>query len=205
MSSSKHMPVQEILLSPDPPWAVVPRTGDRTRRDVLESFGLDPARPVIVVGHQPVFWHAGILAKFIAADALAESAGGQLVHLVLDGYMGSFHEVHWPMHADDGSLQRAAWSFRDEAQGLPLAMQPACVPRAVPAECPRGLALIHGELEESASTENAAKQQSRSLDRLMDPWVGPRTTITASALASSPIGLELAERMSSEPGRCRST
>ncbi len=205
MSSSKHMPVQEILLSPDPPWAVVPRTGDRTRSDVLETFGLDPARPVIVVGHQPVFWHAGILAKFIAADALAESTGAQLVHLVLDGHLGSYNEIHWPVHGEDGSLRRATWTFRDGDDGLPMAAQPACMPCPLPVEQPRGLDAIHRELEAAASSGDAAIQQSTALDRLMDPWVGQRTTITASALAASPIGMELAERMSSEPGRCRST
>lgn len=205
MSSSKHIHVEDILLFPEPPWNAIPRVEDDTRCRVLEEFGLDPTRPVIVVGHQPVFWHAGILAKFIAADALARSCNGQLVHLVIDGHMGSFNEVHWPVPAADGSLHRETWRFRDQVEGLPMAMQPACVPFEVPSGSPRGLGLIHAALDEAVSSGDAALQQSAALDRLMDPWVGPRTTITASALASSRVGVELAERMSSDPHACRNT
>jgi len=204
MSSSKPTPVEDILLSPEPPWIAIPRVEDVTRCQVLESFGLDPTRPVIVVGHQPVFWHAGILAKFIAADALASSCNGQFVHLVIDSHMGTFNEVHWPVPGEDGSLHRETWRFRDQAEGLPMAMQPACAPFEVPSGSPMGLGLIHAALNEAASADDAALQQSRALDRLMDPWVGPRTTITASALAASQIGVELAERMSSDPHACRS-
>lgn len=202
MNSQKHAHVKDILLSPEPPWCVEPRIDDGTRCKVLETFGLEPSRPVIVVGHQPVFWHPGILAKFIAADALARSCNGQLVHLVIDGHMGFFNQVQWPVLGDDGALRRGTWRFRDQLQGVPMAMQSACVPFELPEEGRVELGMIHAALSDAASTENAAVQQATALDRLMDAWIGPRTTITASALAASPIGVELLERMSSDPQVC---
>lgn len=57
----------------DPPmsdWQVIPRNG-RTK-------------PVIATGHQPYFWHPGILAKDLAADAFAKHVGGSAMHVVVE-------------------------------------------------------------------------------------------------------------------------
>lgn len=57
----------------DPPmdqWRVTPRNGR--------------AKPVIATGHQPTLWHPGILAKYLAADALAEHVGGSTLNAVVE-------------------------------------------------------------------------------------------------------------------------
>ena len=48
-------------------------------RTFRSALGLPDDRAVVMTGHQPVFWHAGILAKYFAAEALAdrESALGR--------------------------------------------------------------------------------------------------------------------------------
>lgn len=48
-------------------------------RDELELRG-----PVILAGHQPEFFHAGVLAKNIAAAAIAEQTGGTAIFLAVD-------------------------------------------------------------------------------------------------------------------------
>lgn len=42
------------------------------------------AGPLVVLGHQPEFIHAGVWAKFVVADRLARSLGGAAVHIVAD-------------------------------------------------------------------------------------------------------------------------
>jgi hypothetical protein len=41
-------------------------------------------RPVVVVGHQPGFNHAGVWAKHVVADRLARAVGGVAINLVVD-------------------------------------------------------------------------------------------------------------------------
>ena len=193
----------DVVLEPPVPWAVSMQ-GDRfERRATLETFGLDPDRPVVVVGHQPTIWHAGILAKFLAADALVDQCNGQLVHLVVDGHRGPFGTVEWPDVDGVGGLELSQWTFRDVDEATPMAMQPASMPEACPSGAPDGLDHIASALQEFADASNAAVQQAQTLDRLMDPHVGPRTTITTSELMSSPSGVALLNRMAEDAEACR--
>ena len=58
------------------------------RQETCAFFGIDPLDKIIVVGHQPVFFHPGILAKFIAASEVAKTCNAKLVHLVVDHHIG---------------------------------------------------------------------------------------------------------------------
>ncbi len=62
------------------------RLGGKSIRDLRrawrERVGL--CGPVIVAGHQPEFFHAGVLAKNLAAAALAARLGGTAVFLAVD-------------------------------------------------------------------------------------------------------------------------
>ncbi len=193
----------DLLLEPLPPWRASANTDNRIRRATLEFFGLDPSRPVVVVGHQPVFWHPGILAKFLAADALVERCNGQLVHLVLDGHCGDFGIVNWPEVAEDGTLSVGSWTYRSAEPDVAMALQPACEPHAVPEESGVMLCSIRDALQEARARANAATQHAAALDRLMDPHVGARTTVMASALLESPAGVELLGCMHADPEASR--
>ena len=146
--------------------------------------------------------NAGILAKFLAADALVERCGGQLVHLVLDGHRGAFGSIEWPDHDQDGSLRSNIWNVREVDQQIAMAMQPACEPGACPPGAPDALGRIADALRQSAGASNAALQQAQALDLLMDPHVGPRVTITTGDLMASPSGEALLQRMLNEAGAC---
>ena len=129
---SAPSPGMGLVLEPPPPWSVTAESSNDIRRRTLEGFGLDPIRPVVVVGHQPLFWHPGILAKFLAADALARRCDAQLVHLVLDGHRGDFGLVNWPRAGDDGTISVGEWRFRAAESEVPMGLQPACTPYDVP-------------------------------------------------------------------------
>lgn len=52
------------------------------RRHLRERLGLPG--PVILTGHQAEFFHAGVFAKSVAADAIAAAAGGKSVYITVD-------------------------------------------------------------------------------------------------------------------------
>lgn len=53
------------------------------RAALLEELEL--RGPIVLTGHQAEFFHAGVFAKTIAADALAAAVGGSAVFLTVDG------------------------------------------------------------------------------------------------------------------------
>lgn len=76
-----------ITLRPDPvQWrgairqAVIPHPGADDRR----ALGLPIDRPIVMSGHQPTLWHAGILAKLLAAGELARAADAHAAWIVPD-------------------------------------------------------------------------------------------------------------------------
>lgn len=78
-----------ITLRPDPGcWrerltahALTPSANDRSDRAAL---GLPDSGPIVMSGHQPVVWHAGILAKLIAASELARVTHATACWIVAD-------------------------------------------------------------------------------------------------------------------------
>ncbi|MFH1747808.1 MAG: hypothetical protein ABIG44_12305 [Planctomycetota bacterium] len=62
---------------------------------------LNLAGPVVVTGHQPEFFHAGVLAKLIAVWKLATTTGGSAVFLSVDADMPKHGGVIVPQRADD--------------------------------------------------------------------------------------------------------
>jgi hypothetical protein len=54
------------------------------RAQARRALDLDPDRPIVAVGHQPEFYHAGVWAKGVVCAYLAECAAGQAVHVLVD-------------------------------------------------------------------------------------------------------------------------
>ncbi len=54
------------------------------RRKTREALAGTDNAPVIVVGHQPAFYHPGVWAKHIVARRLADAMGGVAVNIVVD-------------------------------------------------------------------------------------------------------------------------
>ena len=83
--------------------------------------------PVIVTGHQTEFFHAGVFAKNIAADALATRAGGTAVFLAVDSDLPKTQQLAVPEITTDG-LRRAEVGIPGCDPQRPVECQPA-VPR----------------------------------------------------------------------------
>ncbi|RMF86105.1 MAG: hypothetical protein D6744_00270, partial [Planctomycetota bacterium] len=85
----------------------------------LELYG-----PVILTGHQAEFFHAGVFAKAIAADALAETTGGVPVYMTVDNDTPKSAALTIP-RVVDGEVRRVAISIPGCTPDLPMEHQPA--------------------------------------------------------------------------------
>lgn len=213
-------PETDLRWDPDPswsPWTVgAPRSSSAVldeptlgalRRSTRDQLGLDPDRPVVVVGHQPVPWHPGILAKFMAADAVARRHDAQLVHLVVDAHRGPFGLIEWPEGSGPDSLRTAGWRCVDFDESMPMCRQPASRPLLPPVDgaAPQvldGLLRWHDALASSIDAPNAAMQFAGALDSLMDPWVGSRTTIAASTMLETSFGRWMLDAILEDSREC---
>ncbi|MHB1559285.1 MAG: hypothetical protein ACYC61_17685 [Isosphaeraceae bacterium] len=81
--------------------------------DVSSADDLD--RPLIVTGHQPELFHPGVWVKNFAASALARSAGGVALNLIVDNDIPKDAAIRVPT-AGDGGLRTLLVDF-DEWQG----------------------------------------------------------------------------------------
>jgi hypothetical protein len=70
------------------------------RSSTKKTFGL-PDKPIIVTGHQPEFFHTGVLAKFLASNTIAKEVDGILVHLVVDHHIGQSGVIELPDDSGD--------------------------------------------------------------------------------------------------------
>ncbi|VAX42420.1 hypothetical protein MNBD_PLANCTO03-650, partial [hydrothermal vent metagenome] len=99
-SGGAGFPAREVMLF-DPPasaWASMVRAqgADATTRTTRHTLGLSADRPVVMGGHQPGFWHPGILAKWFAVEAFAARAGAGAAWVVVDQSPGAGTTIQYP-------------------------------------------------------------------------------------------------------------
>lgn len=134
------------------------------------ELGLPVDKPIVMVGHQAEVWHAGILAKLIAAAELARRYDAALVWLTPDQDANEPTMVPYPAETHEGRLKRREWlvdagSFvrPGTATGSRLAMEPGAVPREARTEWPHeaardGLERIRGALVNQKNEASLARQ-----------------------------------------------
>ncbi|MFI4916329.1 MAG: hypothetical protein ACIAS6_07485 [Phycisphaerales bacterium JB060] len=111
------------------------------------ELGLPTDRPIVMVGHQAEMWHAGILAKFCAAAALARHYGAALAWLTPDQDANEPTMIAYPAQTHEGRLKRREWLVDASAfvrpgtpTGSRLAIEPGSVPRDARTEWPHAAA-----------------------------------------------------------------
>lgn len=175
--------------------------GNRLRVDL----GLDTG-DWIGWGHQAGFWHCGVLAKGMAAEALARRPSGGVVHLLADQDEGDVAAVNYPALIND-QWERHCHHFLNPAAARVGAAQPVARPRSVPEgltdDVRRSMERIHNALAGAADSPSAAVQANRAAIQLAAPWVtAPARIVAASDLFRTPTGHQLLERMCREPLPC---
>jgi hypothetical protein len=166
-----------------------------------------------MTGHQATFWHAGILAKYMAVDALAHTLNGTRVTVTVD------HDVSSPLRLvlPTTELKNHTVTLSPAAtrEGTPdcyvdevdLGALKAALAANIsfPTGVRIGAGLIAGALEETAGAQAAsqAAHVTRALNVLMRPYVEqPDVMYTSSGLAHLPGFWSLIAEMHGDAQRC---
>ncbi len=91
------------------------------RERLQRRLGLCP--PVVLAGHQAEFFHAGVLAKTVAAHALANAVGGTAVFLTVDSDQPKTAQLPVPQ-VTPGGLRRITVAIPGLDPRLPFELQP---------------------------------------------------------------------------------
>jgi len=180
-------------------WRMLVRRNDspeaaRFRREL----GLPTDRAVIMTGHQAEFWHPGILAKYLAADAAA-GAIGAAAWLVVDQDRAETTELRYPGReggAGDGSALTLRTAVVGE-RGL------AGVVDAAPG-VRQGLEAVSSALARHAGGPTLARRVAAALGDLMAPLLSQPSppTVFATGLCGAGLFSELVGRMKADPESC---
>lgn len=218
MNKAQDRSAPAIIIEPDPS-RIVQRAAEHfcalhsssralCRRDEL---GLPTDRPVIMTGHQPSWWHAGILSKFLACDAIAQSLNAACAWVVADQDEESFSEIALPVRTPTGGLGRETLNLtRAQGAGLPPAsLRPfdplPLTPTAEPAtkSVANGLGRLRRALLAHRGQPTAARQVMGALRDLVTPTVAPAPTIFASELNKCELFQELLDKLRADPAGAR--
>lgn len=216
-SMTETMQGVETMLRPQPSeWARLvaerfARLDDRGRT-LRAELGLDPSRPVVMSGHQPQFWHPGILAKLYAMHAIARRTCAQAAWLVVD-HDEAETDVRYPVLDRAGMLVARRLVIGTGEEG-PLARMPAVSTVAMPVLAAgerfaapgveQGLAKIVEALRQHASQPNLARQIAYASISVACGGLKsdqPRI-IFATDLARTTLVRELLGDMAHDPSRC---
>lgn len=217
------MPVQSVTMAPPATaWRSSLRQPGRSEiaRRFRMQLGLPTDRPVIFSGHQAIVWHAGILAKYLAAAHVAAACGGAAAWVVVDQDPEDFAALRIPVHTANGRLAVETVDVTDEpTAALVRSGAPPCsIPRfqvagldrspavrdashhAAPSIMP-GLSAIIMSLA-AAEGATAAEQVSAATARLTSPLVGGVRHVLVSQLGHTDALASLVTRMTEDPARC---
>ena len=200
-------------VSPDAPlWrdAFRPRDLPTASRRFREQLGLDPNQPVVMSGHQPTIWHAGILAKWAAMAHAAEHLRAQPIWLVVDQDIVSPFEVRWPAATPNGLAARTTLFGASPADSSPAcARNPLVSARlealdGAPQSVARGLHAIADALARHGNQPTAAAQVAHSTRDLAGEALRtpPPVLAFASTLATTDAFRAILDHMERDAPAC---
>ena len=201
--------------SPTPSLHLVPPPGgwhawrspldlDSSVRATRRTLGLPEHGPLVMTGHQAGLWHAGILAKYLAADALASHApGGAWCHVVVDQDVNDAGALAVPT----SDLRRATIRLAPPSPGRVTALHPvslragAVPPNVHPAVAAR-VAEIIALVPAAASAPDLPSQLETMLRSLCEPLFALPRGVRATRLADTQGFRTLLDAMAADPVAC---
>ncbi len=180
------------------------------------ELGLPVDKPIVMVGHQAEAWHAGILAKLIAADELAKRNDAALVWLTPDQDANEPTMVAYPACTHEGRLKRREWLVDAGAfvrpgtpTGSRLTIEPGTTPRDARTEWPheaakQGLDRLHTALSARRGEPSLARQYTGAMLDIARDALGIEVdaTLMASTMARGAAFRMWADRMHREARGC---
>jgi hypothetical protein len=169
-----------------------------------------PAGLVAGTGHQVEWWHPGIVAKFMWADAIAGRDGAAVLWLVVDTDVRDPRELRVPVETQ-GKLQAVTHRFGPRAaQGTPACRRDAHAPApfealrgvAIPASAAEGVRAAHDALLANAGAADCTEQVIGAL-RETTPAIGtPACTVRTSNLLQTALGAAIVAHAAADPVEC---
>lgn len=167
------------------------------RAKTRAAVGLNTDRPVIMTGHQAEWWHAGIFAKAIAADATAQACGGSTAWIIVDQDDHDPSIMRLPIvggspSADKllGQVRESAWALRTrDGSGatVPTGRMPMIEHVPPPTLSP-------GDVLAAPSVDAGVARTISALERGRDARPSAAVTATASPAATS-LALQIARAL----------
>ncbi len=180
------------------------------QRTSRAALGIADDRPVVMTGHQAGIWHAGILSKWIVADAVACQSSASVAAIVVDQDTNDASAITYPA-LRDGVLTSGTLPVVHSRRSGPTGHQPPV--RVGPAEAAPipdladALERIRRAVNESAGMPNIALQMSLAQSSLMSELLGlasgPIANVLATAILKTPFAERLLGAMQGDPERCR--
>src|SRR5439155_25239968 len=160
-------------------------------------------------GHHTLFWHPGILAKYLAADAAAGALGARAAWLVVDQDREETFDLIYPVRRENGRLAENFRQFigRPRRAGEPVMINERAVAGATPAlpSVARGVEQITEAMRRRPSEPPYARWQTAALADLVAPLLGrdPAPPIVyATDLSRTDLFAELVAKMGEDPEAC---
>ncbi len=188
-----------------------------------EQLGLPTDRPVILSGHQAALWHAGILAKHLAASHAARALAAAAAWVVVDQDPEDFTSVRLPVSHATGEVTAGRWRLASEelAQLLAADHAPASIPPFTPRQPPSprelegapalpsvaaGLVAIAAALASSqAHSASAAEQVASATESLIAPFAPTLPLLFASGLSRTDFFAWFVAQLALNPCRAAQT
>ncbi len=159
---------------------------------IRRELGLATDRPIIMTGHQAEFWHPGILAKYLAADAASIALNAQPAWLVVDQDRAESTTLRFPTQTNNQLTAATATITAQKVQAPPTT-----------------LADIQPHLQHLITTyqqQPAAPLPQRiaaTLAALMRPYLSePAPTLFATELWRTTLFQTLITKMQQDPEAC---
>jgi hypothetical protein len=163
----------------------------------------------ILSGHQPSFYHAGILAKRCALAALADREETGCTWLIVDQDVNEPGWIGYPDLDDRGRLTKRLWRALPTETGVPTCHRrvntitpPPRVSKKLPGSIQAGLDRMHQAMVE-AEGDTVSERVARANERLLGDWFqAPCSLIRASRLFETEHARSLLEHIRAEPIAC---
>ncbi|MFM9958881.1 MAG: hypothetical protein ACKVZJ_12490 [Phycisphaerales bacterium] len=187
--------------------ALLPMNLDAARQRFRSELGLPTEGRLVMTGHQCSIWHAGILAKYLACDAITPNHFEHAAWLWVDQDADETHTLRVPV-IEASSLKAASWALkRPPVDEVAVCCTPAFSPAPFAGELAlaqvrEGVERIRAALIAHAKAPNAARQFAAALTDLMSPLLAPRPAAFASSFMPTSLGGVLIQRMLDNPRAC---
>jgi hypothetical protein len=170
------------------------------------QMGLPIDRPIVMTGHQPLMVHPGVLAKYLAASALAARDDAHAAFLVVDQDETDPGAIAIPDRSSEGVLRRRTVRIvAAPPDGVSAGCSPAHHTGVIEPQhsawpfVAKGLKNIARALDAHATAASLAEQSALASFDLMHPLGIQGSAVLATRLARTDLFRDLIERMQRDP------